>query len=93
MLQTCSLKVLGINALVKGFAIIKFVLMCLIDTIQFCTLSLTIRYIMSIVFYALELLLLLEKKIATKLLHKILNGFEIESKIQSLKVKFLNQSA
>ena len=48
---------------------------------------------MSIVFYALELLLFLDKKIATKLLHKILNGFEIESKIQSLKVKFLNQSA
>ena len=28
-----------------------------------------------------------------KIVNKILNGFEIESKIQSLKVKFLNQSA
>ena len=85
MLQTCSLKVLGINALVKGFAIIKFVLMCLIDTIQFCTLSLTKRYFMSIVFYALELLLFFEKKIATKLLIKFLMDLKLNLKFKALR--------
>ena len=47
---------------------------------------------MSITFDALELLLFLKKKIIVELSHKILNDFEMESKIPSLEMNFLNQS-
>ena len=47
---------------------------------------------MSIIFDALELLLFLKKKIIVELSHKILNDFEMESKIPSLEMNFLNQS-
>ena len=47
---------------------------------------------MSITFDALELLPFLKKKIIVELSHKILNDFEMESKIPSLEMNFLNQS-
>jgi len=91
--STYSINVLGGNPFVKGSTIIRFVLICYIDTLCLWTSSFKTKYFNCICLALLEYLSFLEKNNAMKLLQYIFSGLAIRSTIPSLEIKFRSQLA
>ena len=87
---TCSWNNLGGKPLVSGSTIMKFVLICSMNTWRLWILSLITRNLKSTCFNFDELLLFLEYNSITLLSHFILNGLLISSTIHSSMIKFCN---
>lgn len=91
--STRSINILGVNPFVKRSAIIKFVLICFIDTLCFWISSFTTKYFNIICLTLLEYLSFLEKNIVAKLSQYIFTGIVILLTISSLGIKFCSQLA
>ena len=85
--------VLGNNPLFKGSTIIRFVLICSIDTLCFWTSSFTTKYLNFICLAPLEYLSFLQKNIVAELSQYIFSGLAILSTIPSPEIKFRSQLA
>ena len=90
---TCSWNTLSGTHLVSESVIMKFVLICSIDTWKIWTLSLTTRNFKSICYDFDKLLLFLEYNFAALLSQLILNDLSIPSTICNLVIKFHNHIA
>ena len=89
----CLITVMSGNPFVKGSTIMRFVLLCSIDTFYFRTSSFKTKYFNFICLAPLEYLSFLEKNIVVKLSQYIFSSLTILLIIPSPEIKFRNQLA